>query len=641
MCGIAGILSPVETTVRMALPSMVEAQTHRGPDDSGLEYRRMGSLHLGLGFRRLAILDLSPAGHQPMVHPDTGDVLIFNGEIYNFRRLRIELEAAGERFKSQCDTEVLLRALTRWGQDTLAKLEGMYAFAFFDQRGQRLLFARDPAGIKPLFIAEVDGSLLFASEVRALQATGFIPQSINRQAVAGFLAYGALQQPQTLFTSIHALPPGTWQEFRTGSTGTWVSDRPKRHWTYPLSRSDLGLKQAISEVGLTLDHVVRDHLVADVPVGIFLSSGLDSTIIAGLAARHVSSARTFTVGFGDETASEVALATETAHLFGQSHTAIQITEGEALREATAWLGRIDQPSVDGLNVAIISAAVRREGIKVALSGLGGDELFCGYPSFRDVPRIQKLLRQIQFLPPAFRRIIARGIAGGWSADARRKLTDMAGSDGSLLSLYLQRRRVLSDRQLVMLGFHPSELGLTQNYLPPEAECGLETEMNDPIRSISRYESHFYQGNMLLPDTDVNGMSYGLEIRVPMLDRRMLNLAHSIPGHIRMQNGASDKNLLRQAFCKLLRPEILERPKQGFSLPLGQWMRGPLRELCESGLATLATSGLVQKQRLDAIWNNFLKDRGDPAWSRPFSLCSLGLYLASLNTKCRATSDLPS
>ena len=638
MCGIAGILSPVESTVRRALPPMVEAQTHRGPDDSGLEYRRMGSLHLGLGFRRLAILDLSPAGHQPMVHPDTGDLLIFNGEIYNFRRLRIELEAAGERFTSQCDTEVLLRALTLWGSDALPKLEGMFAFAFFDQRRQRLLLARDPAGIKPLFIAEFDGSLLFASEVRALHATGFIPQEINLQAVAGFLAYGALQQPHTLFNSIHALAPGSWQEFRPCSTGTWVSNRPKRHWNYPPPRYDLGLEQAIEEVGTTLDSVVRDHLVADVPVGIFLSSGLDSTIIAGLAARHTSSARTFTVGFGDETASEVALATETAHLFGQHHTAIQITEGEALREATAWLGRIDQPSIDGLNVAVISAAVRREGIKVALSGLGGDELFCGYPSFRDVPRIQKLFRRIQCLPLSLRRMIAGGIAVGWSADARRKLTDMAGSDGSLLSLYLQRRRVLSDRQLVTLGFHPSELGLTQNYLPPEAEFGFETDTNDSIRAISQFESHFYQGHMLLPDADINGISYGLEIRVPMLDRRMLDLAHAIPGYIRTPKGTSDKHLLREAFRLLLRPEIIERPKQGFSLPLGHWMRGPLRELCESGLATLATSGLVQKQGLDAIWNNFLKDRGDPAWSRPFSLCSLGLYLASLKTKCQSPPD---
>lgn len=640
MCGIAGILSPVETTVRRALPTMVEAQTHRGPDDSGLEYRRMGSLHLGLGFRRLAILDLSPAGHQPMVHPDTGDLLIFNGEIYNFRRLRIELEAAGERFTSQCDTEVLLRALTRWGQDALAKLEGMFAFAYFDRRGQRLLLARDPAGIKPLFVAEIDGSLLFASEVRALHATGLIPQAIDRQAVAGFLAYGALQQPRTLFASIRALPPGTWQEFRPCGAGAWASDRPKRHWDYPPPRSDLDQEQTVAEVGSTLDLVVRDHLVADVPVGIFLSSGLDSTIIAGLAARHTSSARSFTVGFGDETASEVALASETAHLFGQSHTAIQITEGEALREATAWLGRIDQPSIDGLNVAIISAAVRREGVKVALSGLGGDELFCGYPSFRDVPRIQRLLRRIRFLPPALRRIMARGVAVGWSADARRKLTDMAGSDGSSLSLYLQRRRVLSDRQLVTLGYQPSELGLTQNYLPPEAEFEFESDTNDPIRTISRFESHFYQGHMLLPDADVNGMSYGLEIRVPMLDRRMLDLAHAAPGHIRMPKGASDKHLLREAFRPLLRPGISERPKQGFSLPLGRWMRGPLRDLCESGLATLAVSGLVQKQGLYAIWNNFLKDRGDPAWSRPFSLCSLGLYLASLNTKCRATSDSP-
>jgi asparagine synthase (glutamine-hydrolysing) len=372
---------------------------------------------------------------------------------------------------------------------------------------------------------------------------------------------------------------------------------------------------------------VRDHLIADVPVGLFLSAGLDSAAVAALAARHSKAVRAFTVGFADQPDfDELRVAAETARRLGLPHTALQVPAHEAEQAALEWLAAADQPSMDGLNVFLISKAVRAHGIKVALCGLGADELFGGYSSFREVPTLRRLTWAVGWLPCAARRGLAGALAVRKPAAVRHKLADMLGGTGGVATLALQRRRVLGDRQLAALGLEPDRLGLSPNFLPPEAERWLPPPDADPGWAIAVVESRFYQTNVLLRDGDANGMAHALEIRVPFLAQGLLEWLHRLPGSVRFPPGRPPKHLLRAAVADLLYPELLDRPKTGFMLPLRRWMAGPLRPLCEEGLAILKGSGLLRPGGVDAIWAEFLSHPESQAWSRALSLCVLGDYL---------------
>jgi asparagine synthase (glutamine-hydrolysing) len=627
MCGIAGVIHPELNQAVAAVAAATAAQAARGPDDHGAEISacRLGAV--GLGHRRLSILDLSPAGHQPMRHTPSGAAIVFNGEIYNYRQLRAELQKEGEEFRSSGDTEVLLAGLARHGAAFLPRLEGMYAFAFFDPRGPSLLLGRDPAGIKPLYLAETADAFVFASEVRAILATGLVRPVLEPRAVAGYLAYGAVQHPLTLFRGVTSLPPGAHLTLRPATGGAWEKVGPTPFWRLPRSRAQLTAAESLEGVRATLDQAVRDHLQADVPVGLFLSSGLDSTILAGLARTHAPGLRSFTVTCADQTDfSEQHLAARTAQQFGLEHTEIPLPLAEAEADVMHWLRALDQPSIDGLNVFIISRVVRQRGIKVALSGLGADELFGGYPSFREVPRLRRVLRLVRSLPVALRQGLARLAAVGRHTTFRAKLCDMLGGDGSLRALYLQRRRAMSDPQLARLGIQAAALDLGPDFLPPAAAPDIDPDERDPVRVLSQLEFRLYQGNMLLRDADANGMASGLEIRVPFLDQRLLDLAHAIPGPVRLPAGAAGKHLLRTAFAPLLRPEILLQHKRGFVLPIRRWLAGPLRPWCERALAAVKDTGQLRPAGVDAVWQQFLAEPESPAWSRAFALAVLGEFL---------------
>jgi asparagine synthase (glutamine-hydrolysing) len=621
MCGIAGIIGSDEEVVREALPRMTAALVHRGPDDGGAVYVRRGGRFLGLGHARLAILDLSPAGHQPMAHPQTGSLLVYNGEIYNFHPLRRDLEANGEALRSSGDTEVLLRCLQRWGPACLPRLQGMYAFAWLAADG-RLLLARDPLGIKPLYVARTPAGFLFASEVRALLASGLVPRRLDRRGMAGLLAYGAVQHPNTLVEAVASFPPGHWQWVESG-----VPSAPRAFFQLPEPRADVSGAEAVAAVRTTLEAAVRDHMVSDVPLGVFLSSGLDSTIVAGLAGTCTPHVRSFTVGFADHPLlSETRLAAETARQFGLDHTEILVGPQEALGLTQEWLAHSDQPSVDGLNIYLISKVVRSAGITVALSGQGGDELFGGYPSFQEVPWLLKARRRLRWLPVPLRRTLLTMATLGRSETARQKMADIAASSPTLAALYLQRRRVLSDRQMAHLGLDGQTLGLTESFLQPESLNGLGEPTDDPIAMISKLETRYYQGNMLLRDGDACSMAHGLELRVPMLDQRVLELALSLPGEVRLPSGAPDKYLLRQAFGPFLRPALLNQAKRGFTLPLHRWLVADLRPLSEHSLRILKKTGVLEPRGIDIIWKSFLEESSPSAWSRAFVLVVLGQFL---------------
>ena len=605
---------------------MTHAQSHRGPDDEGQSFISVGDHVLVFGQRRLAIQDLTAAGHQPMVHPDTGSQLVFNGEIYNVGSLRSELESLGHNFQGQSDTEVLLHGLDRWGPEYLKRLYGMFALGFYNARTRSLLLARDPLGIKPLYVASVAGRVLFASEVRAILASMLVTRELDPAGVASLLAFGAVQQPMTLFRDIKSFPAGCHETF--DSEGR--SDGPVRYWEFPQADPRITEAEAIGRLRALLHTALQEHMISDVPVGVFLSSGLDSTIVAALAGRYTAYLRSFTVGFPDQPdLSELALARETAQLFGLEHCEINVTGDEAEHATLEWLDALDQPSFDGLNVYLIAKATRARGIKVALSGQGGDELFGGYPSFSDVGRLHRILGGLQWVPASVRQTLCSVGSVGRSEAVRQKLVDIVSTDGSVIDLFLQRRRAMSDAQLRSLGIDAKPLGLTCGFQHPAALRDLSLSSSDVTHAVSVLESVIYLGNMLLRDGDANGMAHGLEIRVPLLDRRLIDYAFSIPGRVRLPNGRADKHLLRRAFSSELRPSLLQQSKRGFTLPIRRWMTGRLRRLCEEALSELKRQPIIRPGGVDAIWASFRASPESPIWSRAFALVVLGYYLRTL------------
>ncbi|HPF40652.1 MAG TPA: asparagine synthase (glutamine-hydrolyzing) [Phycisphaerae bacterium] len=627
MCGIAGIIHANRDTSLSAVQRMIDAITHRGPDDQGVHAMTSPGHTIAFGHRRLSIIDISPLGHQPMTHPETGSAIVFNGEIYNFQALRDELVAAGIEFRGASDTEVLLKGLVMHGPSYVERLEGMFAFAYFDATQNQAHLARDPMGIKPLLYAAAPGAFLFASELRGVVASGLVPKEMDATAIGAFLAHGAISEPRTLMRAVRMLEPGCVATLDLTQGDLSKVSTMRRYWRFPsptMNRPPAELTQSIVS---TIDHAVKGHMISDVPIGVFLSSGIDSTIVAWLASRHTSNLRTFTVGFSDQKEmSELDAARGTAELIGAKHTEIVLSADDALDAVMNWIAAMDQPSIDGLNTYLISRSVRREGVIVALSGLGGDELFCGYRTFADVPRGYQLNQRLKWIPSGARSALASTVTLGKSLRVRRKAADIAGCDGGLASHYLLRRRITSTPELRGLGVDVGAINDEQLAMCGLAMDGADLDATDPVSAISRYECGLYMRNTLLRDSDINGMAHSLEIRVPMLDHQVLALAHSIPGGERRPNGIANKALLRRSFPEALRSDLLHMPKRGFTLPIGVWMKGRLRDACESAIKTTSDSGLLDGGAVRNLWRDFLNSRESIRWSQAFSLCVLGWCL---------------
>jgi asparagine synthase (glutamine-hydrolysing) len=638
MCGIAGIVGRLpEQKAKSILQVMLQVQRHRGPDDEGMTTLDLGGAIAGLGNRRLAILDLSSLGHQPMLNPDTGDILVHNGEIYNFLELRQELVATGYSFRGHSDTEVLLRAYERWGTDFLDRLRGMFAFALWDARRRELLLARDHLGIKPLYYASLPGTGFgFASEVRAFLISKLLPRSVDQRALAGYLAYGAVQEPLTIIEGITALPPASW--VRVNDQGEIIAQRP--YWQLP--QPDPGtpsLHELIEKGRSLLEQAVRRHLLSDVPVGVFLSSGLDSTAMVGLARRVAGEqVHAFTVAFPDiPNSDEGPLASRAAKRLDVVYHECRVDKQTALGWVRDALDGMDQPTMDGVNTYMVSRAVRERGIVVALSGQGGDEVFGGYSSFRAVPRWYRHLRWLRSLPPYSRAALVGLATRRQNTTRREKARDIARTGADLLPLYFQYRRLLSDSDLSAFGLHASALGLTPSFHWPAAGEHRYLVCGDPVASVRRLETAFYLGNTLLRDGDVFGMANSLEIRVPFLDRDFVDWAFRLPGRVLLPKRSPGKFLLRRICADLYTPDDLARPKRGFTPPFNVWLRGPLRPLTEENLASLKRSGLLSANALDGVQRAFLRAPDSAAWSRLWILVALGHWLGRRHAETLAVS----
>lgn len=563
MCGIGLALGVSEPQIARALVAFNTALAHRGPDGKGTyTLETNAGLTLGLAHRRLSILDLSSAGNQPMVDPSTGNAIVFNGEIYNHRELARELELRGEHFASSSDTEVLLKAYKHFTPaDFLCRLRGMFAFAIWDARQQRILIARDPCGIKPLYYSATREAFACASEARALVQAGLVDGSFNPLALDSFLAFGSVQSPLCIFQGVRCLLPGHMMWVNgDGSIGN-----PKCYWDWYSDRVEGG-QEAISH---WLSESMKRHLVSDVPVGILLSGGFDSTAITTLATRQAERPiKTFTLSFPEiPEMSEGVRAAAIAKRLGTEHHPIELKEAGLRRELPNYFQAMDQPSDDGLNVYLISKAVAENGIKTCMHGVGGDEIFGGYPSFRQLP----VARNLAFVPMAIRKIAAKILEG--DSVARSKLANLLRTDLSLLSGFLVRRSIFSyEQRKRLLGCEPP---LGRMGMPIEWIDHVKRQMDgaeDSFAAISIMELAQYSANKLLQDGDVMSMSSGLELRFPLLDVDLIRAALNTPEEIKIMRGAIGQKKALSMAVPAMPIDLIDNKKRGFTLPINRWMR---------------------------------------------------------------------
>lgn len=558
MCGIAGMFGGAPNLHSAAAAAMGQALIHRGPDDAGLWHSTPAAgPPVRLVHRRLAIQDLSPGGHQPMGSACGRYVLVFNGEIYNQHFLRSDLERQGHRFRSSSDTEVLLELLIRYGTAGLQRLRGMYAFCLWDSHKQRALLARDPYGIKPLYLWQgAGGQLLFASEVRALLASNLIPRQLDATALAGFLASGSVPEPRTLVAGITSLPAGWLGEWHEGRWQIQPHWQPCYEPGLPLSPSD---QIALTRQALAAS--VEAHQLSDVPVGLFLSGGLDSSALLALAGGQRIT--TLSIGFQEAAYDESARAAAVARYFGSNHVPLQLNAAGAAELLPGFLAAVDQPSIDGFNTFCVSQLAHEQGLKVVLSGLGGDELFGGYPSFRKIPRLLQLHRRLG----AARRPVARWLERS-GQHQRLRLAAFLSGPATAAAAHRCLRGLFSPREIALLLQHWGLAGATA-----AVDDGLELASSrcpTQADAIAWLESSRYMGQQLLRDSDTYSMAHGLELRIPFVDAQLFRELAPLPAATRLARG---KQLLQDSVPELrqaLPPEV----KRGFSFPFGVWFDKP-------------------------------------------------------------------
>ncbi len=619
MCGIAGFISPSDAPAdrEAAVMRMCAAMWHRGPDDGGSVTQGEATL----GMRRLAIFD--PAhGHQPMTTADGRFHLIFNGAIYNHRELRAELESTGYAFKTRCDTEVLLAAFAHWGEACLDRLRGMFAFAVWDTQEQSLFLARDAFGIKPLYVHHAGPRLLFASELNALLTSNAITTQIDPHAMADYLAWLAVPAPRTIWHNIISLRPGECMTFHAGH----IYVRP--WWTFQKISSKAKpcatREDFIRELRARLEDTIRAHLLADVPVGAFLSGGLDSCVIVGLMQRAGGPRlKTFSIGFDENEFSEAAFAARAARHFGTEHHASVLTGAQVAKDIEKILGSLDQPTGDGINTYYASRAAHAGGVTAAISGLGGDEFFGGYPSFRDIPRLARWLPLWRKLPAIMRKTVLAGLAR--RGTRARKLADFLHHARDPHELASLQRRVFSEAAGGSL-LHPdlqAALAGQSPHHPQLATITAELAGAGQFELISAWESRTYMADVLLRDSDVMSMRHSLELRVPFVDRPLFEWLWRQPASFK-DGQDRPKTALAEAAADVLPPETLLRKKQGFSLPFPVWMRQELRPFLDETFSTasVARSNLFAPGAVQDRWKHFLAGRDTREWSRVWSLAML-------------------
>jgi asparagine synthase (glutamine-hydrolysing) len=611
MCGIAGIITRDDNIdVEPALSRMVQSLEHRGPDCRGSLIRQCNGWTVALGHTRLSILDLSDAGRQPMASSPSGPWLTYNGEVYNFQEIRNELPVTATPFQSGTDTEVILKGYERWGIGLLPRLRGMFALAIWDEKLQRLILARDPFGIKPLYFFRRGRTLVFASEVRALLSTNFVPRRLSPDGLRSFLRTGAVESPLTMIDGVRSLDPGHYATVRLSDSDVWID---QAHYAAGLLRphhNGISSSRRAAVRGLydVLKESVRLHLVSDVPLGIFLSGGIDSSALVALMRESTQqSPKTFSVVFSDKAFSEQECADLVAKIYETDHHKILLSEEDLLRLLPECLDAMDQPSIDGVNTYVISKAVKEAGITVALSGLGGDELFAGYSSFqraKKVASLRRIPRLVRQTGARMGKVLYNGTVG------RSKFWDLLASDASPYSAYSISRRL----------FAPEEISLLTRSSCAGAQASGSQTNGDVVNAVSRLEIQGYMANMLLRDSDAMSMAHALEIRVPFVDMEVVRYVMSIPGRWKL-NEAKPKALLLDALQGSLPEQVWRRPKMGFTLPFERWIGSSLKPQLDgvfhstNSFKDVGLSGDAAQH----FWSRLVSRPSSERWSRSWAL----------------------
>jgi asparagine synthase (glutamine-hydrolysing) len=623
MCGICGIWNykTHEPVNRDLLAAMTGALVHRGPDAEGFHFDDAHGL--GFGFRRLAIIDLSPAGNQPMPNEDGSVWVIFNGEIYNFADLRPTLESRGHHFRSRTDTEVIVHAYEERGVECIRELNGMFAIALWDQRAQRLVLARDRLGKKPLYYYDDGARLIFASELKAILRDPSVPREIDFDALGNYLTYGYVPSPRAIFKRFNKLAPAHFLVVERGCITT------QRYWDLlPAFQSPITHTEAewIEQIRAMLRMVVRDRLVSDVPLGILLSGGVDSSAVAAAAAEASDHPiKTFSIGFAEKEFNELPFARAVAQRFGTDHHEL-IVAPQSLRDVMPRLARqFDEPFADSSAVPTFYVSqMARQKVTVVLSGDGGDEMMAGYPRYVQAmnelraERIPLTLRRAIFVLPA--AIIPAGIPGRRFARRLMRTPDQR---------YLFAMQILSDDLRVSLLSDRARTWF-QNGAPNSLDAWLARGRDlDFLSRIEYVDALTYLPEDILVKVDRASMTHSLETRAPLLDYRFVELMASVPSNIRLRGGQG-KWIFKRALRGWLPDIVLNRPKQGFAVPLRQWFRGELAEYMRAilldpqtrarglwrmdALERLLTDHIARPRSLDGvIWTLLVLE----LWSREY------------------------
>ena len=641
MCGICGVWGEQNDSSVIA---MVTAMHHRGPDDSGV----FTDPRVSLGMTRLAIIDPSSGGHQPMTTPNEEIVVIYNGELYNFRSEKALLEKQGYEFASTSDTEVVLRMYEHYGDDFVTRMRGMFALAIYDRRRgpgrERLVLARDQMGIKPLLYAHIDGKLIFASEIKALLASGLVAPEIDPVSLRLLLTYGSVYQPHTIIRGVRMLLPAHRLIIENGR------ERIERYWSLGLDRDSSlrsrSYEEQVEKVAAVLEESVRLQMISDVPLGAFLSGGIDSALLVALMARQkgIGRLKTFSVGFEDEgeEIDETDDAERTARHIGTEHSRI-VVRGEDVRQRICHIARgLDQPTVDGVNSYFVSLAARQS-VTVAISGTGGDELFAGYHWFalmaldeaerRGTPAWKALARAA--VAPAVRMRWFNSLPEGrarnrvaqlrLATDFRTRYVEtyhIFGRDGATRVLAPQLRRDAGAGQSAYYDLGPND----------------ELPNGSAIERVTGVCLRGYTTNQLLRDIDAASMAHSLEVRVPYLDPIVADTALSLPDRAKLgltpksradvarsYREAGTKRVLLDVAKSLLPFGFDEKLKRGFGMPFGNWLRGPLQEVVADTLSesSIRRRGLLDANEVAAVRAEFLERRSD--WSRVWLLMMTELW----------------
>lgn len=612
MCGIAGIvgLTSGEETQKV-LYSMNHSIAHRGPDDSGI-FVEDG---VGFGQRRLAIIDVSAAGHQPMTSVDGRLVLIFNGEIYNYRELKAEL--SDYPFQTGTDTEVILAAYNRWGKECVHRFNGMFAFAIWDRQEKEVLIFRDRLGIKPLYFYQHKDSFIFSSEIRAVLASGLVPRKLNKAALWDYLRYQTVHAPETMVAGVEMLLPGHFIQVKE------MEVKVEKYWAIEENYSKVAEGKSYNEIkqdvhDLLLKAVER-RLVADVPFGAFLSGGIDSSAIVALMCQVSSqTVKTFSVTFEEEEFSEAKYAALVAKKYHTTHTEIRLKPEDFLNLIPSALKAMDHPSGDGPNTFVVSKVTKEAGITMALSGLGGDELFAGYDVFKRLSRLSRY-NWVTTLPRGMRKMVGDLIITSSSSVAATKIGQMLGMpDWQLPQIYPITRQVLPDE--VIQPLVQSNTDRSNRVQRIVSQSQRQAGSLPYLSQVAVAEITTYMQNTLLRDTDQMSMAHALEVRVPFLDHKLVEYVTGISD--KMKYPYSPKKLLTDAMAHLIPEEVVNRPKMGFIFPWQKWLKKELYEFVDQKMKDLGKRGIFVEAEVNHLWKRFLA--GDPlvSWSRIWYLVVL-------------------